>query len=130
MWTWDGGVREERKDNQRWTEPKLPQQAEEGRMLMESEEVEGRAECVGPIPVNASLSNPVPEATQAETVIPAILKRVKEEHDIAKAVKADDAEVPVHLWDCAVMGREAVESEAKALATLRQFLMRVYCRRL
>ena len=130
MWTGNGGVKEERKDNQRWTEPKLPQQAEEGRMLMDSEEVEGSAECAVPIPANAATSNPVPEARRSEIVVPAILKRVKEEHDNAKAVKADDAEVPVHLWDCAVMGRETVEVEAKALATLRQFLMRVYCCRL
>ena len=99
-------------------------------MQMELKEVEVSVDCAVPIPANAGTSNPVPESCRVEIVVPAILKRVKEEHNNAKAVKADDAEVPVHLWDCAVMGRETVEIEAKALATLRQFLMRVYCRRL
>ena len=99
-------------------------------MQVESKEVEVSAECAVPIPAHAVTSNPVPESRQEETAVPAILKRVKEEHGNAKAVMADDVKVPVHFWDCAVMGGETVEVEAKALATLRQFLMRVYCRQL
>ncbi len=32
------------------------------------------------------------------------LKRLKQEHDLAKAVKSDNVEVPIHIWDNAICG--------------------------
>ena len=55
---------------------------------------------------------------------------LEKEHDLAKAVKSDDAEVPAHLWDSAVCGEAPTEAQVKALATLREFSLRVYRRRL
>jgi hypothetical protein len=46
-----------------------------------------------------------------------ILDKVRVEHDMAKAVKANDAQVPVYLWDKAVCGREPTDRESKALST-------------
>jgi hypothetical protein len=59
-----------------------------------------------------------------------ILDKVRAEHDMAKAVKADDPQVPVYLWDEAVWGREPMDRELKALSTLQYFLLMVYWRRL
>ena len=55
---------------------------------------------------------------------------VKEEHDLAKAVKSDDAEVPTHMWDSRVCrGAPTSKQEAK-LAVMRDFFMCIYRRRL
>ena len=54
---------------------------------------------------------------------------LKKEHDHAKAVKSDDAEVPVHLWDVAVCKGTPTEAQGNALATMREFCLRVYRRR-
>ncbi len=59
-----------------------------------------------------------------------ILDKVRVEHDMAKAIKANDAQIPVYLWDEAVCGREPRYMESKALSTLQYFLLRVYWRRL
>ena len=55
---------------------------------------------------------------------------LKGEHDRAKAVKSDDAEVPVHLWDVAVCRGESTEGQVSALGVLWTFCLRVYRRRL
>ncbi len=47
-----------------------------------------------------------------------ILDKVRAKHDMAKAIKADDAQVPVYLWDKAVCGREPTDRKLKALSTL------------
>jgi hypothetical protein len=59
-----------------------------------------------------------------------ILDKVRAEHDMAKAIKANDTQVPVYLWNKAMCGRESTDKESKALSTLRYFLLRVYRRRL
>jgi len=50
--------------------------------------------------------------------------------DLAKAVKSDDAEVPVDLWDQAVCRAPPSEVEKKALTSLRDFVLLRYRRRL
>jgi hypothetical protein len=55
---------------------------------------------------------------------------LKGEHDQAKAVKSDDAEVPVHWWDAAVCRGQPTEKQVSALSVLRTFFLRVYRRRL
>ena len=55
---------------------------------------------------------------------------IKAQHDFAKAVKADDAEVPVHLWNDRICKRESSEGETRALNVLRSWFMRIYRRRL
>jgi hypothetical protein len=152
-----GGVIKKETEVQLWKGPKLTQQAERaveglGRKIGREESTMG----VGPTPTGTTASKADPtlnqnkhdpeleteqdppgqvnpkrrhETSQPEAA-PAILEKLKKEHYDAKAVKADDAEVPVHLWDQAVFGRAPTEMEAKALDTLRQFLMRVYCHRL
>ena len=59
-----------------------------------------------------------------------IFVELKREHDHAKAVKSDDAEVPVHLWDAAVCRGSPTKAQESALAILREFCLRVYRRRL
>jgi hypothetical protein len=44
-----------------------------------------------------------------------IILKVQQQHESAKAVKADDAEVPVHIWDAAVFKRQQSEEERQAL---------------
>jgi hypothetical protein len=48
-----------------------------------------------------------------------LFKAIKEAHDLAKAIKSDDAEVPKHLWDVAVCRGPPSLEQAKALSTLR-----------
>ena len=55
---------------------------------------------------------------------------MKREHDLAKAVKSDDAEVPVHLWDSKVCRGPATLRQAASLQTLREAFLRVYSKRL
>ena len=59
-----------------------------------------------------------------------LLDLIKQARDIAKAVKADDAEVPVHLWNERVCRGRVSEQEAKALDVIRGLCMRSYRRRL
>ena len=59
-----------------------------------------------------------------------LFKAIKKAHDLAKAVKSDDAEVPKHLWDAAVCHGPPSPEQAKALSTLRLFMMRIYRQRL
>jgi len=66
------------------------------------------------------------ELTQEQEVPSAI----KKAHDLAKAVKSDDAEVPKHLWDAAVCRGPPSPNQARALAVLRAFMLRIYRKRL
>ncbi len=71
---------------------------------------------------SSDMTEPLRPAVQA-TVIPMLvftsppevhemlLDKVKKEHDLAKAVKADDAQVPVYLWDKAVCRKEPLDGE-------------------
>jgi len=55
-----------------------------------------------------------------------LFAKLKLEHDLAKAVKSDDAEVPIHLWDQAVWNGTPSETEKAALATMRRCLLGRY----
>lgn len=55
---------------------------------------------------------------------------IRAQHDLAKAVKADDAAVPVFLWDERIMRRTMSAVERTAITTLRQFALQVYRHRL
>ena len=55
---------------------------------------------------------------------------IKVQHDLAKAVKADDAAVPVYLWDTRILNRAATVEETRALEVIRSFALRVYRHRL
>ena len=71
-------------------------------------------------------------------------RRVKEQHDLAKAVKSDDAAVPVHLWNDRIKERASFNSIWSsprlagfkqqvfdwAISTIRNFMLRQYRRRL
>jgi hypothetical protein len=59
-----------------------------------------------------------------------ILGKAQKEHDLAKAVKADNTEVPVHLWDEEVCRGPPTMEARKALDILRCFCLRIYCRHL
>jgi hypothetical protein len=67
------------------------------------------------------------DSSSVDDSLAATLKR---EHDIAKAVKSDDAEVPVEIWNRAVCRGEVSDQQARALDILRVFMLRVYRRRL
>jgi hypothetical protein len=38
-------------------------------------------------------------AREGQVDLVPIIKKLRQEHDLAKAVKADNADVPVHIWD-------------------------------
>ena len=55
-----------------------------------------------------------------------LLSAIKKAHNLAKAVKSDDAEVPKHLWDAAVCHSPPSLNQARALAVLQKFMLRIY----
>lgn len=59
------------------------------------------------------------------------LLMIKHLHDAAKAVKADDAEVPVHLWDAFITKGAAVDDTTRgAIEVIRSFALDLYRRKL
>ena len=52
--------------------------------------------------------------------------KLKKEHNLAKAVKSDDAKVDVHSWDCRVCRSEPIGEQVKALNKLREFGLQRY----
>jgi len=58
------------------------------------------------------------------------VEHMKKEHDLAKAVKSDDVEVPTHLWNDKVCRGPATPHQAACLYILRTFFLRVYRQRL
>jgi hypothetical protein len=56
-----------------------------------------------------------------------ILNELKDKHNIVKAVKADDAKVPVELWDEAMCRQPPTVKQQRALLILRGFMLRLYC---
>jgi hypothetical protein len=56
-----------------------------------------------------------------------ILNKLKDKHHIAKAVKADDAKVPVELWDKAVCRHPPTVEQQRVLLILRGFMLQLYC---
>ena len=59
-----------------------------------------------------------------------LFAKLKQEHDLAKAVKSDDAKVPQDLWDQAVCRAPPSEVEKKALTNIRGCELVQYQRRL
>ncbi len=55
-----------------------------------------------------------------------IFDKLKKEHEFAKAMKSDDAEVPVWLWDKAVCSTEVSMNEKQALSVLRVLCLQQY----
>jgi hypothetical protein len=53
-------------------------------------------------PTTLSLLEPVHEPINQSPSEREFFAKLKQEHDLAKAVKSDNAEVPVDLWDQAV----------------------------
>jgi hypothetical protein len=51
---------------------------------------------------------------------------IKQEHGVAKAMKADDATVPAHLWDKAIFRGLSSLVEKKVLMTLHDCILRKY----
>ena len=58
-----------------------------------------------------------------------IIRIVQQQHELAKAVKADDAEVPVHISDAVVFKHQPSEEERQALNIIRDGVMGFYRRR-
>ena len=65
-----------------------------------------------------SLSEPVHEHINQSPLERELFAKLKQEHGLAKAVKSDDAEVPVDLWDQAVCRSPPSEVEKKALTVM------------
>jgi hypothetical protein len=62
-----------------------------------------------------------------KAVIPTDLcHSIKQEHDMAKAMKANDAAVPVHLWDEAIFRGLPSPVEKKVLMTLQDYFLGKY----
>jgi len=70
------------------------------------------------------------EKTEQVSADQTLFDTIKKEHDLAKAVKSDDAEIPKHLWDIAVCCGPPTLEQTKALTTIRVFMLRIYCKRL
>ena len=66
----------------------------------------------------------VTEETASEAA--EILDALRFNHDIAKAVKSDDARVPVELWDGAVCRHPPTIEQQQALSILCGFALRLY----
>ena len=77
-----------------------------------------------------SLLEPVHEHINQSPLERELFAKLKQEHDLTKAVKSDDAEVPVDLWDQAVCISPPSEVEKKALTVMRDFMLAQYRRRL
>jgi hypothetical protein len=77
-------------------------------------------------------SKPLSESSARFTAAPtqARLDHIKEEHDLAKAVKSDDAPVPMYVWDRKVFHGPPTPIQAKALAVAREGLLWHYRQRL
>jgi hypothetical protein len=58
------------------------------------------------------------------------LERIKRRHDLVKAVKSDDAEVPIHTWDKAIFQGEASEEMQESMRVQWMWCLQVYRRRL
>ena len=60
------------------------------------------------------------------------LDTIQQEHDIAKAVKSDDAAVPIYLWDERLGSLLGMDTGivAPAARVLRSFLLKIYRRSL
>jgi hypothetical protein len=58
------------------------------------------------------------------------LERLKREHDLAKSVKSNDAEVPVHIWDNPICDGEATALERKVIAWFQERIIKKYQRKL
>ncbi len=69
-------------------------------------------------------------AEEVESVHKSRLDRIKREHNLAKAMKSNNAEVPIHIWDEAICRAKPPQELRRALEVLRAFLLRVYRRRL
>ena len=72
------------------------------------------------------------EASTRFTASPtqARLFHIKDEHDLAKAVKLDDTPVLVHVWNQKVFHGPPMPTRSKALAVAREGFIRHYRRRL
>jgi hypothetical protein len=58
------------------------------------------------------------------------LKRLKWEHDLAKAVKSNNAEVPVHIWDNAICDGEVTALKRKVIAWFQERILKKYQQKL
>jgi hypothetical protein len=56
------------------------------------------------------------------------LEWIKRGQDLAKAMKLDKAEVPIHIWDKAIFQGEASEEMQESTRVLRIWCLRVYRR--
>lgn len=70
----------------------------------------------------------VDEKVELEEPFDALLDSIKQARDLAKAVKSDDAEVPVHLWNGKVCRRSPTITEASALDKIRAVMTQKYRR--
>jgi len=84
---------------------------------------------------NSSRSGVTSRPSTARSQLPSLspsqkrLEGIKRDHALAKAVKSDDAEVPVHLWNKRICHGPCTTKQADALETIRSFFLQVYRRR-
>jgi hypothetical protein len=85
---------------------------------------------VSTVPLEASTPDRFAAApsTSPEPIVSSIFEKLKQEHDLAKAVKSDNAEVPVELWDQAVCKGPPSSDKKAALTTLRAYILSRYQR--
>jgi hypothetical protein len=75
-------------------------------------------------PTTSSIKQGSEEVKSKEKMWPVQIKR---EHDLAKAVKSDDTEVPLHKWDEAICGEPPSKKQQKVVQVMRKFMLHVYC---
>ncbi len=87
--------------------------------------------CVGPVgPSAMQVARDDREGHKPIDADLLLLERLKQKHDLAKAIKSDDAEVPVHIWDNAICDGEATALERKVIAWFQEKIQKKYQRKL
>ena len=93
-------------------------------------EVKEEIDCRMAPPIDPQLQERVSASTCLGNTLGLALQEVKQQHDLAKAVKADDATVPVNWWHDRVLGYTASAADDRRLTTIQDFVLRCYRRRL
>jgi hypothetical protein len=70
----------------------------------------------------------VAPSTSPKPILCSIFEKLKQEHDLAKAAKSDDTEVPEELWDQAVCKGPPSSDKKVALTTLSGYVLSRYQR--
>lgn len=87
-------------------------------------------DCRVALPIDPQLWERASAVTGPDNTLEVALREVKHQHDLAKAVKADDTTVPVHWWHDQVLGHTATAANTCVLMAIQGFVLWCYRQRL